>query len=154
MIDIAMIPMINKPMEGEAFDVQDHARRTGTSGPVHMGRWLARTSMGLKSPSDGCWDPISGRDRTVLWWAFAHEEKKDIPPRTLWQIPTQGGSPTSDATFSSWWTGRHLGELDVILSMWQCAEVIGTCGSLEDALEGPTYHFWMLDLPNRGQRLP
>jgi hypothetical protein len=52
------------------------------------------------------------------------------------------------------WTGHHLGELDVILSVWQCAEVIGTCGSLEDALEGPTSHFWMLDLPKRGQRLP
>jgi len=79
MIGIAMIPRTNEPMEGEVFDVQDHARRTGTSGPVHMGRWLARTSMGLKSPSGGCWD---GRDMIVAWWAFAHEEKKDVPPRT------------------------------------------------------------------------
>jgi hypothetical protein len=28
---------IDEPMEGEVFDVQDHTRRTGTSGPVHMG---------------------------------------------------------------------------------------------------------------------
>jgi hypothetical protein len=38
MIDIAMISRTNEPMEGEVFDVQDHARRTGTSGPVHVGR--------------------------------------------------------------------------------------------------------------------
>jgi hypothetical protein len=63
MIDIAMIPRTDEPMEGVVFDVQDHTRRTDTSGPVHMGILLARTSMGLKSPSDGCWD---GRDRTTL----------------------------------------------------------------------------------------
>ena len=37
MIDIAMIPRTNEPMEGVVFDVQDHTQRTGTSGPVHMG---------------------------------------------------------------------------------------------------------------------
>jgi hypothetical protein len=30
MIDIAMIPRTNEPMEGEVFDVQDHTRRIGT----------------------------------------------------------------------------------------------------------------------------
>jgi hypothetical protein len=30
MINIAMIPMTDEPMESVAFDVQDHARRTGT----------------------------------------------------------------------------------------------------------------------------
>jgi hypothetical protein len=38
MIDIAMSLRTNEPMEGEVFDVQYHARRTGTSGPVRMGR--------------------------------------------------------------------------------------------------------------------
>ena len=37
MINIAMIPRTNEPMEGVVFDVQDHAQRTGTSGLVHMG---------------------------------------------------------------------------------------------------------------------
>jgi hypothetical protein len=31
-------PWTDEPMEGVAFDVQDHARRTGTRGSVHMGR--------------------------------------------------------------------------------------------------------------------
>jgi hypothetical protein len=34
--------------------------------------------MGLKSPSDGCWDPIRGRDRTVIGRAFAQEKKEDV----------------------------------------------------------------------------
>ena len=37
MIDIAMIPRTDEPMEGIVFDVQDHTRLTGTSGPIHMG---------------------------------------------------------------------------------------------------------------------
>jgi hypothetical protein len=38
MIYIAMMSRTDEPMEGEVFDVQDHARRTGTRGSVHMGR--------------------------------------------------------------------------------------------------------------------
>jgi len=68
-----MIPRTDEPMEGVVFDVQDHTRQTGTSGPVHMGRWLAQTSTGLKSPSNGCWD---GRDRNTLWWATAREGRR------------------------------------------------------------------------------
>jgi hypothetical protein len=34
--------------------------------------------MGMKSSSDGCWDLIRGRDRTVIDRAFAREKKKDI----------------------------------------------------------------------------
>jgi hypothetical protein len=48
--------------------------------------------MGLKSPSDGCWDPIRGKDKTVFDRAFAHE-KKDVPPGTLWLSPAQGVDP-------------------------------------------------------------
>jgi hypothetical protein len=63
MIYIAMMSRTNEPLEGVVFDVQDHARRIGTRGSVHMGRLLDRTSMGLKCPSGGCWD---GRGRTEL----------------------------------------------------------------------------------------
>jgi hypothetical protein len=38
MIYIAMMSRTDEPMEGVVFDVQDHARRTGTKGSVHMGR--------------------------------------------------------------------------------------------------------------------
>ena len=36
MIDIAMIPVTDEPMEGVAFDVQDHTRRTST---ICTGTW-------------------------------------------------------------------------------------------------------------------
>jgi hypothetical protein len=49
--------------------------------------------MGLKSQSDGCWDPIKDKDRTMLDRAFAHEKKKDIPSGTLWLSPAQGVDP-------------------------------------------------------------
>ena len=89
MIDISMIPRNYEPMEGVVFDVQDHTRRTGTSG-VHMGIWLARTSMGLKSPSDGCWD---GRDRTTLWWAIAREERRTFHPGHFGRDQHRGNHP-------------------------------------------------------------
>ena len=82
-----MIPRNDEPMEGVVFDVQDHARRTGTRGLVRIGRWLSRTSMGLKSPSDGCWD---GRDKTTLWWAIAREERRKFHQDTLAE-PDLGG---------------------------------------------------------------
>jgi hypothetical protein len=34
MIDMAMIPRTNEPMEDEVFDVQDHTRWTGTHGEM------------------------------------------------------------------------------------------------------------------------
>jgi hypothetical protein len=34
--------------------------------------------MGLKSPSDGCWNLIRGRDRIVIGRAFVREKKKEI----------------------------------------------------------------------------
>ena len=37
-IYIAMMSWTDEPLEGVAFDVQDHTRRTGTRGSVHMGR--------------------------------------------------------------------------------------------------------------------
>jgi hypothetical protein len=61
-----MIPVTNEPMEGKVFDVKDHARRIGTSWTGTHGEMISSTSMGLKSPSDGCWDPIRGRDRIVI----------------------------------------------------------------------------------------
>jgi hypothetical protein len=58
-----MMSSTDEPLEGVVFDVQDHARQTGTRGSVHMGILLVHTSMGLKSPTDGRWD---GRGRTGL----------------------------------------------------------------------------------------
>ena len=34
--------------------------------------------MGLKRPSDGCWDLIRSRDRIMIDRAFAYEREEDV----------------------------------------------------------------------------
>ena len=120
MIYIAMIPRTNEPMEGEFFDVQDHARRIGTRGSVHMGRWLARTSMGLKSPSDGCWD---GRGRTELWRALAWRRRSTPSSGRFGRDLTYGDQPLQMGWWP-WWIGRHPGQagrfLEQMAVCWAC----------------------------------
>ena len=123
-------------------------------GLVHMGRWLVQTSMGLKSPLDDCWDPIRGRDRTILGWVFAPKKKKDVPSRTLWLSPTQGVWPTSGGTFPFDGPGRHLGAIDVILRVWQFDGATGMCGRVWRPKEGQRLSFCVAFALKRGQRLP
>jgi hypothetical protein len=77
MIDIAMIPRTNEPMEGEVFDVQDHARRTGTKWTGTHGEMISSDLHGAEEPIRWLLGPHQGRDRTVIGRAFARE-KKDI----------------------------------------------------------------------------
>ena len=86
-----MIPVTNEPMEGEVFDVQDHARRTGTSWTGTHGEIISSDLHGAEEPIRWFLGPIRGKDRTVIDRAFAHEKKKDVPPRTFWLSPAQGG---------------------------------------------------------------
>jgi hypothetical protein len=51
MINIAMIPVTNEPMEGEVFDVQDHARWTGAT-------WTGTHGEMISSDLHGAEDPI------------------------------------------------------------------------------------------------
>jgi hypothetical protein len=78
MIDIAMIPKTDEPMEGVVFDVQDHTRRTGTHGDM------------INSDLHGAEEPI----RWLLGWqrqdnvVMSHcMRRKDVPPRIFWQSP-------------------------------------------------------------------
>jgi hypothetical protein len=45
-----MIPMTNEPMEGEVFDVQDHARRTCTSWTGTHGKMISSDLHGAEEP--------------------------------------------------------------------------------------------------------
>jgi hypothetical protein len=65
-IDIVVIPVTDEPMEGVAFDVQDHARRTGTiwtgthremisldlHGVEEPTRWMLRPHQGGKDKAE------------------------------------------------------------------------------------------------------
>jgi hypothetical protein len=52
------------------------------------------------------------------------------------------------------WTGRHLRQLDVFWSMWQCAGVIWHVWQLAGAPEGPTFCFLDVDLAQKGPTSP
>jgi hypothetical protein len=47
--------------------------------------------MGLKSPADGCWDLIRGRDMTMIDRAFAREKKGDVFIQDALAEPNLGG---------------------------------------------------------------
>ena len=51
MIDIAMIPVTDEPMEGVAFDVQDPARRTGTIWTGTHGEMTSSDLHGVEEPT-------------------------------------------------------------------------------------------------------
>ena len=50
MIDISMTPRTNEPMEGEVFDVQDHAQWTGTSWTDTHGEMISSDLHGAEEP--------------------------------------------------------------------------------------------------------
>ena len=84
-----MIPMTDEPMEGVPFDVQDHARRTGTIldrytwGDDQFGPpWGQRAhQMDVETPS-------GGRDRTEMDQRLCTREEEDVPPEAPWQSLT------------------------------------------------------------------
>ena len=135
----------NEPLEGVAFDVQDHARRTGTRGSVHMGRWSVRTSMGLKNPPDGRWD---GRGRTDVWWAHAQRRRRSPSSGCLWHRFV-GNSPWQvdvdhdgqDVTSDDWTFSRARGSFDLLV--WHVWHDVGGPG-------GATFHLFGDYLAQRG----
>jgi len=147
-----MMSWTDEPLEGVAFDVQDHTRRTGARGSVHMGRWLVRTSMGLKSPSDGRWD---GRGRIVLWRARTQRRRRTPSSgrfgrdHGLWgSAPYRWDVDTvdQDATRAGWMTSRARGShVGLVWHVWQAAGAPGraTFCLLDGyyALKGPTSPF-------------
>ena len=50
MINIAMIHVTNEPMEGEVFDVQDHAWWTGTKSTSTHGEMISSDLHGAEEP--------------------------------------------------------------------------------------------------------
>ena len=60
MIDIAMIPVTDEPMEGVAVDVQDHARRTGTNWTGIHGEMISLNLHGAEEPIRWLLGPYHG----------------------------------------------------------------------------------------------
>jgi hypothetical protein len=72
-----MIPVTNEPMEGEVFNVQDHARRTGTTWTGTHGEMISSDLHGAEEPIRWLLRPRQrGRDRTMLDRGFSPEKKR------------------------------------------------------------------------------
>ena len=140
----------NEPLEGVAFDVQDHAWRTGTRGSVHMGRWSVRTSMGLKSPIDGRWD---GRGRTELWRALAWRRRRTPSSGRFGRDWPMGDQPLQ-VVWWLWWAGRHQGRLDDSWRMWQHVWTLWHVWQLAGGPEGPTFCSLDADYAQKGPMSP
>ena len=61
MINIAMILVTNEPVEGKVFDVQDHARRTGTMWTGTHGEMISSNLQGVEEPIRWLLGPHQGQ---------------------------------------------------------------------------------------------
>jgi hypothetical protein len=71
-IDIAMIPMTDEPMEGVAFDVQDHTRRTGTIWTGTHGEIISSDLHGAEDPTRWMLRPIREQRHDKGWSEALH----------------------------------------------------------------------------------
>jgi hypothetical protein len=83
-----MIPVTDEPMEGVAFDVQDHARRTGTIWTGTHGEMISSNLHGAKEPTRWMLRPHQGAETEQrLIRDFAPEKKRMFHqrhPGTAW----------------------------------------------------------------------
>jgi hypothetical protein len=61
-----MIPVTNEPMEGEVFDVQDHARRTVTSWTDTHGEMISSDLHGVEEPIRWLLGPHQGQRQDIV----------------------------------------------------------------------------------------
>jgi hypothetical protein len=77
-----MIPVINEPMEGVAFDVQDHARQTGTIWTGTHGEMISSDLHGAEEPTRWMLRPHQGAETGHRWiMGFALEKKRTFHQR-------------------------------------------------------------------------
>jgi hypothetical protein len=77
-----MISMTDEPMEGVAFDVQDHARRTGTIWTGTHGGMINSDLHGAEEPIRWMLGPYQGAKTGQRWIrGFAPEKKRTFHQR-------------------------------------------------------------------------
>jgi hypothetical protein len=77
-----MIPVSDEPMEGVAFDVQDHARRTGTIWTGTHEEMISSDLHGAEEPIKWMLRPHQGTGTGKRWIrGFAPEKKRTFHQR-------------------------------------------------------------------------
>jgi hypothetical protein len=135
-----MIPVTNEPMEGVVFDVQDHARRTGTIWTGTHGEMISSDLHGAEEPIRWLLRPHQrGRDRTMFDRGFASKKKRTLHQRHFDRVQPRGNDPFSVECWP--WKAQSA----PILTMTSSSFMVilggnlgssGTCGMLENPLGG------------------
>jgi hypothetical protein len=99
-IDIALIPVTDEPMEGVAFDVQDHARRTGATWTSTHGEMTSSESTsdlhGAEEPTRWMLRPHQGEETGQnLIRGFAPERKRTFHQKHSGKTRPRGKDPFS-----------------------------------------------------------
>jgi hypothetical protein len=91
-----MIPVTDEPMEGVAFDVQDHARRTGTIWTGTHGEMTSSDLHGAEDPTRWMLRPHQGVETGWRWIrAFAPKRKRTFHQRHSGRTRPRGNDPFS-----------------------------------------------------------
>jgi hypothetical protein len=91
-----MILVINEPMEGIVFDVQDHARWTGTTWTGTHGEMISSDLHGAEEPIRWLLRPRQGgRDRMVFDRGFTPEKKRTFHQSHFGRARPRGNDPFS-----------------------------------------------------------
>jgi hypothetical protein len=89
-----MIPMTDEPMEGVAFDVQDHARRTGTIWTGTHGEMINSDLHGAEEPTRWMLRPHQGaKTGQVVDQGFTPEKKRTFHQRHFGRARPRGIDP-------------------------------------------------------------
>jgi hypothetical protein len=91
-----MIPVTDEPMEGIAFDVQDHARQTGTIWTGTRGEMTSSDLHGVEEPTRWMLRPHQGAGTGhSLIKGFAPKRKKTSHQRHSGRTRPRGNDPFS-----------------------------------------------------------
>jgi hypothetical protein len=95
-IEIATTPRIDEPMEGVAFDVQDHARQTGTIWTGTHGEMISSDLHGAEEPTRWILRPHwEGETGQSLIRGFSPERKRTFHQRHSGRTRPRGNDPFS-----------------------------------------------------------
>jgi hypothetical protein len=135
-----MIPVTNEPMEGIVFDVQDHARRTGTIWTGTHGEMISSDLHGAEEPIRWLLRPHQGAETGQCLIEVLHQRRRGRSIRgTLAEPGPRGNDPFSVERWP--WKAQDVPILTMTSSSFM--DIFGgrlgssgTCGMLERPLGG------------------
>ena len=135
-----MIPVTDEPMEGVAFDVQDHTRWTGTIWTGTHGEMISSDLHGAEEPIRWMLRPHHGAETRQRWIGVLHRRRRGRSTRGTPIELDLGG-----LALFQWNVGLGRPRTSPIIAMMSSSSMdvlggilgsIGMCGRLEKPKEG------------------